>query len=1124
MKRILLLTAIVIMTSVSFWSCEQEKEKRVLIFSKTLGYRHKSIPVAREMLVEKLSAKGIKADTTENSAYFITDSLKKYSAVIFLMTSGNVLDHRQQAHFQRYIQAGGGYAGIHSAVDTEYNWPWYNKLAGAYFSHHPHQQEASIDVIDTTHISTQHLPRRWTRFDEWYDFKDYNEDVNVLALLDETTYEGGQHGDFHPIAWYHEFDGGRAFYTAMGHTDDSYAEPLFQQHILGGIKYAIGDNQLDYNKATASLVPEENRFVKQVLINNLNEPMELEVFRDGKVLFIERKGAVKLYDPDTRQSKQIATMDVHTQFEDGLLGLALDPDYFNNHWIYLYYSPAGEKPIQRLSRFVFIADSLIMPSEKTILEVPVQREKCCHTGGSIEFGPEGYLYLSTGDDTSPFNDKSLNYNSDGYAPQNEMPGWEPYDAQRSSGNTNDLRGKILRINVHEDATYSIPPGNLFPPQDSLSKPEIYVMGCRNPYRISIDQKTGILYYGDVGPDAGEESERGPAGHDELNQVKQAGNFGWPFFVADNKPYSDYNYATGEIGEQFDPAQPVNPSVNNNGHKFLPLPQPAMIYYPYAESEVFEDLATGGRNAMAGPVYYADRYPFSKTKLPDYYSGKLFFYDWMRDWIMAVSFDENNNFLQYEPFLPNTTFSNIVDITIAPDGTMYMLEYGTNWFSQNMDATLSRIDYAEGNRAPIANLEADNIIGAAPLTVNFSAQGSFDFDEEDELEYQWFFLNGDEKDAEGPAPTFTFEKPGTYIAKLVVIDEEGDHDSDELIIQVGNEIPEVEIAVEGNRTFYWPGRPFSYQVRVQDKEDGQFPGGNIPAEAVNFTINYVDLGKDETLLAQGHQQKSALLEGMELVDQHNCFACHKIDEKSIGPTYLEVADRYDATPDNVEMLIYKIIQGGSGNWGEQNMSAHPQISQEEAAKIIYYILALNDEQDTPSQPLSGSFSTETENSSGYYTLIASYQDKGGEAIGPLQGKATRRLRSPQVELEAYDSAARVRKQRPRDTNVDLIVSTGEQAFVSFDAIDLTNIGSLQIRGAAETSGMQLEVRKDSLQGSLAGVANIPVGTVNELDDFEIEINETANVPGQLFFVIKSNGQGDGRTFLDWVYFRKKEVGL
>src|SRR5690606_25301473 len=250
------------------------KNPRILVFSKTSGFYHKSMPVGIAALQEIGKNNNIIVDTTKNSNYFVEDSLKNYSAVVFLSTTMNVLNVDQQVAFERYIQAGGGFMGIHAATDTEYNWPWYNKLVGAYFASHPHIQDANILVKDTTHISTNFLPKVWTRKDEWYNFKNINPNIKVLAYLDENSYQGGKNNGDHPIIWYHEYDGGRSFYTGGGHTDESFSEPLFLEHLLGGLKYAIGDNvKLDYSKSYAEKTPEDNRFTKTILSNDLNEPM-----------------------------------------------------------------------------------------------------------------------------------------------------------------------------------------------------------------------------------------------------------------------------------------------------------------------------------------------------------------------------------------------------------------------------------------------------------------------------------------------------------------------------------------------------------------------------------------------------------------------------------------------------------------------------------------------------------------------------------------------------------------------------------------------------------------------------------------------------------------------------------
>ncbi|MCG2613213.1 ThuA domain-containing protein [Terrimonas sp. NA20] len=234
------------------WKNKKGGKPRILVFTKTAGFYHTSIPAGRLAIVKLGEENGFDVDTSSSSTIITKKNLKKYAAVVFLSTTGNVFDTVQQADFEQYIKGGGGFVGIHAASDTEYDWPWFGKLVGGYFLSHPKIQDATLQVTDTSHLSTAHLPGVWNRKDEWYNFKQLNTSTKVLIRIDESSYQGGANGADHPMAWYHEYDGGRAWYTALGHTDESYKEPLFLQHLLGGIKYAIGkDSKPDYRKAGA---------------------------------------------------------------------------------------------------------------------------------------------------------------------------------------------------------------------------------------------------------------------------------------------------------------------------------------------------------------------------------------------------------------------------------------------------------------------------------------------------------------------------------------------------------------------------------------------------------------------------------------------------------------------------------------------------------------------------------------------------------------------------------------------------------------------------------------------------------------------------------------------------------
>ncbi|MGW1468977.1 ThuA domain-containing protein [Streptomyces sp. NPDC002308] len=220
--------------------------KRVLVFSKTAGFRHDSIPEGIAAVRELATQGGFAVDATEDSAAFTAKNLRRYDAVVFLSTTGDVLDDHQQRAFEGYIRHGGGYVGVHAAADTEYDWDFYGGLAGAWFQAHPAIQPATVRVEDRAHPSTAGLARTWNRTDEWYNYRSNpREHAHVLASLDESSYQGGTMGGDHPIAWCQEYRGGRAFYTGGGHSKESYAEPAFRQHLLGGIRWAIGEAQAD---------------------------------------------------------------------------------------------------------------------------------------------------------------------------------------------------------------------------------------------------------------------------------------------------------------------------------------------------------------------------------------------------------------------------------------------------------------------------------------------------------------------------------------------------------------------------------------------------------------------------------------------------------------------------------------------------------------------------------------------------------------------------------------------------------------------------------------------------------------------------------------------------------------
>lgn len=472
---------------------------------------------------------------------------------------------------------------------------------------------------------------------------------------------------------------------------------------------ASGDQQQgDFHKVV--LVADEE--VDGVWQDTLARPTSLSVASDGRVFFVSVRGPVSMWDPETGDDRVILDIEVYgdenTMTEEGLLGIALDPDFDDNGWVYLHYADptvtraedGTQQGAMRISRFDFDGERLVAESEKVLLETIMDREMCCHAGGSLGFDAEGNLYAGIGDNTPP-------QSGAGYACLDDRPGRVLWDSQRTSSDTSDLRGKILRITPQPDGSYTIPEGNLFPPGTPGTRPEIYVMGVRNPWKIGFDRKKGILYFGEPGPDAGDtetrkwiregvrellRGRRGPPGHDEINAAPRAGNFGWPYFVGPNLPYADWDYDKKEPGELFEPDRVVNDSANNRGLRELPDAQPSLLHYPYAELPDKPELGKDGRVAGVGPVYYFDPALDSECKLPAAYDHTLFIFDWMRNWIVAAHLDENEQIERLESFLPEMTFMSPIDLEIGPDGCLYVVEWGSYWGANNLDSQISRIEY------------------------------------------------------------------------------------------------------------------------------------------------------------------------------------------------------------------------------------------------------------------------------------------------------------------------------------------------------------------------------------------------------------------------------------------------
>ncbi|MFI1886308.1 ThuA domain-containing protein [Streptomyces jumonjinensis] len=720
--------------------------------------------------------------TDDASVFTQAARLGKYHAIVFLTGGGDVLDPEQEAGLEAYMEAGGGFLGIHDAARTEPYSDWFTGLVGARPAGGASTvQRAVVEVGDRLHPATRSLPLQWKRPDKWFNWAvNPSGSVHTVARVRESSYTpaSNPNGWDHPVSWCRDYDGGRSFYTGMGGTVDSFAETDFRDHLRGALAWTSRLSRADCKATitshyTAERVTQPNQPGQN---DQIGEPHGLVTAPDGKVFYIGRGGAdaskpvitdwnhpdigkgrgeIHVYDPRTGKATLAGELSVFgnkgggdelIKNEEGLLGIELDPGFPANGWVYLHYTPHSQidrdtrMGDRRVSRFTYdhATGKLDLASEKVLLSWPVQIHSCCHAGGGMAWDSRGNLYIATGDNNS-------SGFSGGYSGNNPQPSYRGVsfaDARRTSGNTNDLNGKILRIRPQPDGSYTLPEGNLFTGREpdeggGKTRGEIYVMGVRNPARIFVDAKTDILYAGWVGPDAGTPSTTwGPAKYDTFAAITKAGNHGWPFCMGNNQPYRDRNLP--------DPAKPLgwyncsapkNESPNNDGLVNLPPVTPNTIWYSpqgggpdfprdaqgvpsYKESEqklLLPWLKGGGQATMNGPVYRYDETSASAVKWPSYWDGKWFvgdFYDGGDQPRHAVLTDPRTvgkggvpvhaeSLKKIVPIGANG-IRNLMDWKFAPDGSLYVLDYGRGFFTSDSRSALWRITYTGGAATPSAD--------------------------------------------------------------------------------------------------------------------------------------------------------------------------------------------------------------------------------------------------------------------------------------------------------------------------------------------------------------------------------------------------------------------------------------
>ncbi|MFD4789566.1 ThuA domain-containing protein [Streptomyces sp. NPDC058459] len=762
------------------------KNVKVLVFHASATEESPTVDAGIEA-VESIGLTGpadqrFKTVATDDASVFTNEKrLGTFNAVVFLTGGGDVLDPEQEAGLEAYLKAGGGFLGIHDAARTEPYSDWFTGLIGARpaTSSPAAVQRATVEIPDRSHPATKDLPLEWKRPDQWFNWaSNPTGKVHTVAKVRESSYRPGTgaNGVDHPVSWCRDYSGGRSFYTAMGGTVESFAETDFRDHLRGALLWTTRLSRADC-KATidanysAVRVTQPNQPGQQ---DQIGEPHGMVVAPDGRVLYIGRGGGVNgapvvtdwnnpdigkgvgqihIYDPATRKVTLAGALTVFgnkgggdelTKVEEGLLGIELDPGFESNGWVYLHYTPHSgldrDKQIaeRRVSRFTLdrTTNKLDLASEKVLLKWSVQVHSCCHAGGGMAWDSKGNLYIATGDNNS-------SGFSDGYSGNNPQPNYKGLsfaDARRTAGNTHNLNGKILRIHPEPDGTYTLPEGNLFTGKEQdegggKTRGEIYVMGVRNPARISVDKKTDILYAGWVGPDAGAPSTTwGPAKYDTFAAITKAGNHGWPFCMGNKQPYRDRSLPdpTKPLG-WYDCAAPKNESPNNDGLVNLPPVTGNTIWYSpqggapdfprdaagvpsYKNEEatyLLPWLKGGGQATMDGPVYRYDAATAGANAWPRYWDGK---------WFVGDFYDADNprHAVLTDPKtvgkggLPVTAASlkkiipvgqggirNLMDWKFAPDGSLYVLDYGRGFFTSDSQSALWRVTYTGGEATPAA---------------------------------------------------------------------------------------------------------------------------------------------------------------------------------------------------------------------------------------------------------------------------------------------------------------------------------------------------------------------------------------------------------------------------------------
>jgi cytochrome c len=811
--------------------------------------------------------------------------------------------------------------------------------------------------------------------------------------------------------------------------------------------------------------PDPNRFEKEVLVPAARDAIQMEVLPGGDVVFAEFWGSVKRLDAKSGGVRTLGTISTHAKGEVGLLGIAVARDFEKSGHLYALFCPSEKQGTMRVSRFTVKNGTMAASSEQELLSWTYDTEHVFHMGGAMWMDAKGDLFIGNGD--------NCHWNPG--LPQDTRPDRKNWDAFRSAANSRDLRGKILRIHPKSKGGYSIPKDNLFA-DGKDGRPEIFAMGVRNPFRLSVDDKTATLYFGDVGPNVLPELGVTPVGYEEINATQTAGNFGWPLFVGPNEALPLYDFNTNKEIKRYDPHSPENLSPRNTGIKNLPPAKPALIWYSNLQSKEFPTLGSGGRSIMAGPVYHFDAKNPSAIKLPESLDGRLFIYEWMRNWIQTVKLGTPGP--EIEPFTPALNLRRPVDMKIGPDGALYMIEYGDQWWENN-DSRIVRIVYRRGNRPPLAMLAASETAGTAPLTLSFDASSSRDPDG-DTLKFSWTVAGEEQTAASDGKFTHQFRKPGSYEVAVTVSDKSGAKTISKQTVHVGNGRPSVRFDSPAHGSFFEWGADIPYKLAIKET-DGDEVQAELAAVHGEFRGRRFSVDSDSELVDPG----------LAMMRSSTCFACHMADTPSAGPAYKNVALKYKDDPEAPERLAQKILSGGAGVWGQIPMPPHPQHSIDQIRQMVSWVLALkNDPSSPPKAGAIGTFTAPRKPSSGtrvdegVLILNASYTDDGKQGTMPrLRGEGSIVLHSRKKKAAFYDSNHGMAYVESVEGEKGILGHFKDGSHILWRDLNLAEIRHIKARaGCFGAAGGIFELRSGSPTGSL--LASLEVKPTGEGEFLEL----------------------------------------